>query len=163
MPFMMESAIDPGGDLDVAMYVVLSAIGLCLECMAYTKLYQWSIRWYAGKTGGTEKDAFRPGRTQDIFGIVWSGLFVLTGLLVMIPVFGVFGVIWTLGAGALTVVYIRQLLGKRHVGAAADKNLPSAASSDVRRQLEQLETLRAAGLLTGEEYREKRRRILEEL
>ncbi len=156
MPFMMESAIDPGGDLDMTMYVVLSAIGLCLECMAYTKLYQASIRWYARRHGETNHF----GRASDVFGIMWSGLFVLTGLLVMIPVFGVFGIIWTLGAGTMTVSYAKQLLGKRRSG---PKPGEAGASPDARRRLEQLETLKAAGLLTGEEYREKRREILEEL
>lgn len=36
--FSMEAAIDPSGDTDVMLYVVLSLIGLCLEMGAYGKL-----------------------------------------------------------------------------------------------------------------------------
>lgn len=161
-PLLMESVLDSAEDLDVAMYVVLSAVGLCLECMAYTKLYQWSIRRYARKFKGSEEAAFRPGRMQNVIGMACSGLFALIGLLAMAFAFEVFWVLWTLGAGVLFVVYVRQLVRKRPAGGKREKD-PPAASPDVQRQLEQLRSLRDAGFLTNEEYREKRRRILEEL
>lgn len=41
----MEAALNPNGDTEVMLYVVLSLIGLCLENSAYTKLYYWSMKW----------------------------------------------------------------------------------------------------------------------
>ena len=41
---------------------------------------------------------YRPGKAQGAFGTIWGGIFVLIGLFVVIPTFGPFGIIWTLGA-----------------------------------------------------------------
>ena len=123
---------------------------------------------------------YRPGKTQGAFGAVWGGIFVLIGLFVVIPAFGPFGILWTLGAAAITAMNVYQSFGKKyrgpeiHIeeeetpppsparGVETHDHIPSTAL-DARGRLEQLEALKGAGLLTEEEYREKRKDILDDL
>ena len=98
--------------------------------------------------------------------MIWGGIFILIGLFAAIPVFGLFGIVWTLCAAAAAGMHAYQLFIKRRAGpeiriggeeeAAGGGEAPSGA----RRRLEQLENLREAGLIDGEEYRERRREIL---
>ena len=154
----MEAALNPNGDTEVMLYVVLSLIGLCLENSAYTKLYYWSMKWwYRRKYGGTKETiaitACLPGRTQTAIAMVWSGIFTLFGLLVLTPIFGGFGICWTLLAGLMTGVHTWQFFIKYPA---------SRKKQGGRSQLEQLESLKDAGLIDDREYRQKREQILKE-
>ena len=154
---MWESAIDPNGDMEVMLYVVLSLIGLCLEFTALNKTYNWTMGWLRKRAGGN--DAHLPSRTQGVVGAVWGGVFVLFGLVVIVPATAPFGVIWTLLAGIFTALDIYQVFIKRHVRA---RPRGGGLAPEVQRQLALLESLRAAGMMDEEEYWEKRRKILEE-
>ena len=154
---MWESMVDPGGNTDVMLYVVLSLIGLCLEFAALNKTYEWTMSWLRKRAGGN--DAHLPSRTQGVVGAVWGGVFVLFGLFVIVPFTAPFGVIWTLLAGIFTVVDIYQVFIKRYVRA---RPRGGGLAPEVQRQLALLESLRAAGMMNKEEYWEKRRKILEE-
>ena len=156
--FSMEAALNPGGNTDVMLYVVLSLIGLCLEVAALNKAYDWTMGWLRKRAGGN--DAHLPSRTRDVVGAVWGGVFVLFGLFVIVPATAPFGAIWTLLAGIITAVDIYQAFIKRYVRARPrDRGL----APEAQRQLALLESLRAAGMMDEEEYWEKRRKILEEL
>ena len=153
----MEAALNPNGDTEVMLYVVLSLIGLCLECGAYGKLYNLTMGWLRKRAGGN--DAHLPSRTQGVVGAVWGGVFVLFGLFVIVPFTAPFGVIWTLLAGIFTALDIYQVFIKRYVRA---RPRGEGLAPEVQRQLALLESLRAAGMMNEEEYWEKRRKILEE-
>ena len=122
---------------------------------------------------------YRPGKAQGAFGTIWGGIFVLIGLFVVIPTFGLFGIIWTLGALGITVMNALHAFGKKYVGPEIHSeeegearepspseethdHIPSTAL-DAKERLEQLKTLREAGLITQQEYDQKRREIVEEL
>ena len=155
--FSMEAALNPGGNTDVMLYVVLSLIGLCLEVAALNKAYDWTMGWLRKRAGGN--DAHLPSRTRDVVGAVWGGVFVLFGLFVIVPATAPFGATWTLLAGIITAVDVYQAFIKRYVRARPrDRGL----APEVQRQLALLESLRAAGMMDEEEYWEKRRKILEE-
>ena len=154
---MWESMVDPGGNTDVMLYVVLSLIGLCLEFTALNKTYNWTMGWLRKRAGGN--DAHLPSRTQGVVGAVWGGVFVLFGLAVIVPATAPFGVIWTLLAGIFTALDIYQVFIKRYVRA---RPRGGGLAPEVQRQLALLESLRAAGMMDEEEYWEKRRKILEE-
>ena len=113
---------------------------------------------------------YRPSKTQSAFSAVVSGIFVLIGIVFVIPNIGGFGVLWTLVAafGMATSVY--HAFGKGYIGPeihiedeGGRRPEAPAASLDAKSRLEQLESLRTAGLIDEEEYREKRREILEQL
>ena len=154
--FSMEAAIDPSGDTDVMLYVVLSLVGLCLECGAYGKLCNLTLSWLRKRTGGRlGNSTYPPNLTQVVVGMVWGGILALLGLLVMIPVFGGFGIFWTLVGAIFTVLHAWQFFVKKYPVFRRDQA--------TIRQLNQLESLRAAGLMTDQEYQQKKKNILGEL
>lgn len=156
--FSMESAIDPRGDTDIMLYVVLSLIGLCLEGTAFNKAYNMTMGWLRKRTGGRRGMITNPpNKTQGIVGIVWGGVFVLFGLAVVTPVTAPFGGMWTLLAAVITVLHIYQTFVKRY---PKIHNRGEKSALDAEHRLRQLESLRAAGLMTDQEYRQKRRELL---
>lgn len=98
---------------------------------------------------------------------------------------GLFGLVWTGMAVVITITNIRYLFGKgtdptfyggfevtdeEPEGNHAPTSLPAEAHDHItstalspKARLEQLETLKEAGLLTRAEYEEKRKEILREL
>ena len=83
------------------------------------------------------------------------------------------GDMWTGVAAAITVMNGVNAFGKKGVasmeieteedGPAGGARQAPAAAPDARERLEQLKELEAAGLITQEEYEEKREEILREL
>lgn len=132
---------------------------------------------------------YRPSKAQGAFGMVWGGIFVLIGLVVVIPTFGPFGILWTLMAVGITVMNGLHAFGKKYVGPEiriedeegygenpqsfegtapssptpeTHDHIPSTAL-DAKDRLEQLKSLKEAGLLTQEEYDRKRKQIVDQL
>ena len=122
---------------------------------------------------------YRPSKAQGAFGLIFGMIFVLIGLFIVIPSGGgIFGVLWTLGAAVITGMNAYQTFGKNYVGpeikiedeerpispppAETHDHIPSTAL-DTKRRLEQLESLKSAGLIDDREYRQKREQILKEL
>ena len=124
---------------------------------------------------------YRPSKANGALSAVVGGIFVLIGLFVVIPVFGVFGILWTLVALGIAAGNAYQTFGKKYVGpeiriedeepvqrtvspplVETHDHIPSTAL-DAKRRLEQLESLKTAGLIDDREYREKRQEILKDL
>ena len=120
----------------------------------------------------------KPGKAQSAMGFIMGILFVLIGLFMVVPLFGLFGLLWTGMAVVITVINGLNAFGKKGVPtmeiyseeedeplspAREDHDhIPSTALTPQER-LEQLKTLKEAGLLTDEEYRNKREEILKGL
>ena len=121
----------------------------------------------------------KPGKAQSTVSFVVGLAFVLVGLVMVVPTFGPFGLLWTGVAVAITVINSLNAFGKKGVptmeiySEEEDDEAPSPAREDhdhipstaltTQERLEQLQTLKEAGLLTDEEYRNKREEILREL
>ena len=120
---------------------------------------------------------YRPNKVTGTVAVIWSGLFVLIGVFVVIPVFGPFGLLWTLVAASITGINAYQIFGKKYTGPEihiedeepasrsrmeTHDHIPSTAL-DAKRRLEQLQSLKSAGLIDGQEYRQKWEQILKEL
>ena len=121
----------------------------------------------------------KPGKAQSTVSFVVGLAFVLVGLVMVVPTFGPFGLLWTGVAVAITVINGLNAFGKKGVPTMEiyseedDDEVPSPAREDhdhipstaltPQERLEQLKTLKEAGLLTDEEYRNKREEILREL
>ncbi len=112
---------------------------------------------------------YRPSRAQAGIGLAGGALFVVLGVTVAIPNFGLFGIIWTLFALGITVYNGYMAFGKKYIGpeiniedGGAPKPAPEGPS-DAETRLTQLAALHAKGLITDEEYEEKRREILDEI
>lgn len=126
---------------------------------------------------------YRPSKAQGAFSVVVGIVFVLIGLFVVIPGgFGIFGILWTLMALGITVMSGYQAFGKNYTGPEITieeesdrprrESAPSSpqthdhipsTSLDVKGRLEQLKELKEAGLLSQEEYDQKRQEILKGL
>ena len=109
---------------------------------------------------------YRPNKAGGVFGVVWGGFFVLIGLFVVIPSFGGFGLIWTLGALAITVMNGYQAFGKKYVGPEIhiEDEEPTRTSADsIEERLQALRNLYDRSLITEEEYEAKKQEILNEL
>ena len=120
----------------------------------------------------------KPGKAQSAMGFIMGIVFVLIGLFMVVPLFGLFGLLWTGMAVVITVINGLNAFGKKGVPtmeiyseeedeplspAREDHDhIPSTALTPQER-LEQLQTLKEAGLLTDEEYRNKREEILKGL
>ncbi len=112
---------------------------------------------------------YRPSKANGAFGMVVGIIFVLIGLVVVIPTFGPFGILWTLMALGITVANGYHAFGSKYVGPEIriEDEEPAApaqpVSTDAKARLEQLEELKHSGLITQAEYEEKRNHILNSL
>ncbi len=118
---------------------------------------------------------YRPSKASGVLSGVMGAIFVLIGIFGAVPIFGAFGILWTLAAVAITIANLYQAFGKEYVGPKIDiedvESMPvsdredqiPATGSSVQSRLEQLESLKAAGLLTKQEYEDKRQAILKDL
>lgn len=119
---------------------------------------------------------YRPSKAQGAFSVTFGVIFVLIGLFVVIPSGGgIFGVLWTVAAAVITGMNAYQAFGKNYVGpeinieeegrtvspppAETHDHIPSTAL-DAKQRLEQLESLKTAGLIDEREYQQKRQEIL---
>ncbi len=112
---------------------------------------------------------YRPSRAQAGFTTVVGVIFVLIGVFVAIPQAGAIGVLWTLIAVGITAYSGYMAFGKKYIGPEInieDEGAPNPAPeghSDAETRLTQLADLHEKGLITDEEYEEKRREILDEI
>ena len=112
-----------------------------------------------------------------VFALIALG-FVVIGVTEIIPSgAGVFGIVWTLMACAFVGIGIygavsRDGLYRGYGVEIEEEETPrsnageghvSSIGPDVKARLEQLETLKEAGLITAREYEDKRQEILREL
>ena len=116
----------------------------------------------------------KPGKGQSMVGLVAGALFVLIGLFVVIPAAGGFGIIWTLFAVAITAVNGYNAFSEKGVATheiVVDEeedyfsamSAPAPGTDDATARLNKLKELYESGLITREEYDDKRREILQEL
>ena len=115
----------------------------------------------------------KPGKTQSKAGMAAGVVFCLIGVFVVIPMFGMFGIIWTVFALIITII--------NGINAFSDKGVPSheiviedeedldrriceAKTEDLKTEIEErlqaAKSLYESGMITEEEYEQKRREIL---
>ena len=110
---------------------------------------------------------YRPGKAQGVFGIVWGIIFVVIGFVVVVPHFGAFGILWTLGAIAITGYNAYLCFGRGYVGPEIsiedDAGSGDWGGTSAEARLQELRSLYDRSLITQEEYEQKRKEILREL
>jgi len=122
---------------------------------------------------------YRPSKAQGAFGVAVGCIFVLIGLFMVIPVFGLFGILWTLIAVGITGMNAYQAFGKGYAGpeitieegeepprrGASPSPAPQthdhipSTSLDVKGRLEQLRSLKEAGLMDNAEYEQRKQKL----
>ena len=112
-----------------------------------------------------KKYSVRPPKYQSLVGFIVGILFVLIGLVAVIPGAGAFGVLWTLIAAVITVIHGINLFTDEgiSIGTVIEEETRPKPEDNTRERLEKLEALYRDGLITKIEYEQKRREILNEL
>ena len=133
----------------------------------------------------------RPGKGQSKFGFAVGIFFCLFGLFIAIPMFGLFGILWTTVAGYITYVNYRNGFTNKQIdshvieidengddvtvttqtgfgrhsyevmGKKKEAEVPKHESAVER--LKELNNLYTQALITKEEYDQKKKEILDEL
>ncbi len=103
----------------------------------------------------------KPGKAVSVLAMVVGCLFILLGLFVIVPIFGLFGVVWTVVAAGITLFYAYNLFSGR--GASlyeVDVESPKSVD-DLDASLRKLAKLKQDGLLSDAEYEQKRAEALQ--
>lgn len=111
----------------------------------------------------------KPGKTQSKMGFIVGILFVVLGVFLVIPTFGLFGLIWTGVAAMIAFTNYKNGFSDEGVatheiviedGIEATQNFEDG--EDIEAKLIKLNSLYEQRLITKEEYDEKRKKLLEE-
>lgn len=115
----------------------------------------------------------RPGKAASVMGVLGGLLFLVLGLFVVIPTFGLFGVIWTLFALIMAGFYAYNLISPTgsslyqvDVSPSGPDPAPGVARevdpTDPAARLRRLDRMFDEGLITTDEHESKRAAILSE-
>jgi hypothetical protein len=106
----------------------------------------------------------KPSRPQAALGMMVGIVFIGIGLFVAIPTFGVFGIFWTLVAGAITVFHAMNVFSQRGLAHTEIEVRKGAGLPEDElpfdERLRRLERCRQDRLISEEEYQRKRQEII---
>ncbi len=132
----------------------------------------------------------KPGKTQSMMGMIVGILFCVLGLVVVVPTFGFFGLIWTAMALVITITNGMNAFSDKGVASheilvdeydeihedggyngseyyADGTRRPKKSAEDpvdsVKERLATAKKLYDDGLITKEEYEEKRRQLIDQI
>ena len=121
----------------------------------------------------------KPGKTQSKVGFFVGIAFCIIGCVVVIPVAGLFGVLWTGVAVAITVINYKNGFSEEGVATheiiideseeatelnrenAGESGRTESAGEDIEAKLKKLHSLYEQRLITLSEYEAKRKELLE--
>ena len=104
----------------------------------------------------------KPNKTQATFSVLVGVVFCCIGLFIAIPMAGLFGIFWT--AIAFFITYSAYRNGfTDHPMNEYELHVDDIGSESIEGRLKQLDSLYNQGLITREEYDEKRKDILNKL
>ncbi|MBR2409728.1 MAG: SHOCT domain-containing protein [Lachnospiraceae bacterium] len=126
-----------------------------------------------------KKIKVRPGKTQSKFGFIVGIVFCIIGCVVVIPIFGPFGILWTGVAVVITVMNFKNgfsdegvatheiIIDESEDATEQDWNAVGGNRSvqnedgDIEAKLKKLNSLYEQRLITSSEYEEKRKELLD--
>lgn len=121
----------------------------------------------------------KPGKDQSMTGFIVGLVFCAIGMFVVIPIFGLIGVLWTLIAVVITVMHAKNAFTEDGIatheiviedsreyaeyGQNASQNVGKAEKGSVEERLQKVDDLYQKGLISSEEREQKRKDILGEI
>lgn len=126
----------------------------------------------------------KPGKGQSIFAFCVGLVMTLIGLVVIIPTMGIFGILWTAVAAGITGMHGINAFSEKGIATHeiiieedCDTHQAETLQESEKRKndsgtgmkgntalrLEEAKHLYESGLITAEEYEDKRKQILEDL
>ena len=116
-----------------------------------------------------KKIKVKPGKTQSKMGFIVGILFVIIGCVVVIPTFGLFGVVWTGIAAMIAFSHYKNGFTKEGFSTheiiiedGVEVTNTYDDGEDIEAKLIKLNSLYEQRLITKEEYDEKRKELLKE-
>lgn len=116
-----------------------------------------------------KKIKVKPGKTQSKIGFIVGILFVILGVVVVIPSFGLFGLIWTGVAAMIAFTHYKNGFSDEGVATheiiiedGMDVTEIHDTGEAIEAKLMKLNSLYEQRLITKEEYDEKRKEFLKE-
>lgn len=111
----------------------------------------------------------KPSKGQSMAGFFCGLIFCFIGFFGIIPIFGAFGLIWTLFAIIITITQGINAFTDKGI-ATHEITIDDDMQMDTTKQrkspeerMKELQSLYDKGLVTGEEYQQKRKKILEDI
>lgn len=106
----------------------------------------------------------KPSKSSSLLGMIVGIVFVLIGVTSIIPVAGPFGMFWTLIALAIAGLHGYNFFSKKGISHwEVDVETEGAVKGgDFEESLRKLDRLRKDGVITEEEFKEKRKEIMEQ-
>ena len=108
-----------------------------------------------------KKIKINPGKTQSQMTMSFGIIFFLIGLFVVVPTFGIFGIVWT--CAAAFIVYANYRNGFTDRPLATHEIIVEEEHESIEERLNTLESLYNQRLITKEEYDKKRKDILSKM
>ncbi len=121
----------------------------------------------------------KPGKTQSKLGFFVGIAFCIIGCVAVIPMFGVFGILWTGVAVAITVINYKNAFSEEGVTsheiiidesqdtaewdrtATEGRGKAESSEEDIEAKLKKLNSLYEQGLITASEFEAKRKELLD--
>lgn len=121
----------------------------------------------------------KPGKTQSKLGFFVGIAFCIIGCVAVIPMFGVFGILWTGVAVAITVINYKNAFSEGGVTsheiiidesqdtaewdrtATEGRGKAESSGEDIETKLKKLNSLYEQGLITASEFEAKRKELLD--
>src|SRR5438132_13381709 len=98
----------------------------------------------------------KPGKAASMLGMVVGGIFIVLGIAIVIPTFGAFGLVWTAVAGAITAFYAFNFFSRSGVSAYRIDVDSAGSIEDLDASIRKLASLKKDGLISDQEYEQKR-------
>lgn len=111
-----------------------------------------------------KKIKVKPGKLQSKFGFIVGILFMILGFVVVIPIFGVFGIIWTAIAGLIVIINYKNGFSDEGIAShevIIEDNKDNLNSDDIEEKLIKLNSLYEQKLISKEEYDQKRKELID--
>ena len=124
----------------------------------------------------------KPGKGQSMTGFIGGLIFCAIGLFIVIPTFGMFGILWTIFAIVITVMNGMNAFSDKGiptheitiedeegysahsaVSSGISENTGNHAKGSVEERLQKVDDLYQRGLISAEEREQKRKEILDEI
>jgi hypothetical protein len=108
----------------------------------------------------------RPSKSASLIGMIGGAVFVIIGITALIPMAGMFGIVWTLMAAVITGAHAYNFFSKRGIASwemdIETHNESQPPDNDFEAKLHKLNRLKEEGLISEEEFKVKREEIMNE-
>ncbi len=126
----------------------------------------------------SKKIKVKPGKTQSMVGFCAGLVFCFLGLFVVMPMMGTFGIFWTAVAVIITAAHGINAFSEKGISSheiivddeeegdgqtKERRTAPEGSGRSIELRLKKAEELYQTGVITREEYEEKRKEILQDL